>query len=471
MIVHSLYQSDYELKKTVLDGQEALVVPVVMMVEGVHNGSQGPTLHLAEELGKAAKAWNGMPVVVKHPQVEGVYVSAKGVEEKWVGRLYDVRVEGNKLKANAYIFVQKLAAIAPQALKAIQQKDALDVSIGVFNDTKKVAGVWGQEQYESIALNYTPDHLAILPGEKGACSWEDGCGIRVNEKKSQMTVCEMLKTLNEKGYASSPIRYETGYKEILEAVMYKLSMLDTETSYYMLEEIFKNDLVYSVRNMGTKDIDMYRVGYKYEKNKVEFTGDPQPVIKETSYINVMQRTKDGSINPSINTKTKKNMSEERVNPKVDSLIACSRTRFEESDRKWLLEQSDQTLDKLAPKDEPPVQVNKEKALEVLNLTKVEDYLDLMPDAMREKIDAGVKLYKEQREAMINSIVKNSDGVWEEDKLKEMDTEMLEKLNKTVQPKVDYSGSGAGNEGDPQVNVEEDDDLLMPAEEVVEKPKK
>ena len=37
------------------------------------------------------------------------------------------------------------------------------------------------QAYNAIATDLKPDHLAVLLHEKGACSWEDGCGIRANE--------------------------------------------------------------------------------------------------------------------------------------------------------------------------------------------------------------------------------------------------------------------------------------------------
>jgi hypothetical protein len=34
--------------------------------------------------------------------------------------------------------------------------------------------------YNFVARNYRPDHLAILPDQRGACSIEDGCGLNTN---------------------------------------------------------------------------------------------------------------------------------------------------------------------------------------------------------------------------------------------------------------------------------------------------
>jgi len=44
--------NSYETRIEKYNGEDHLVVPVVMMVEGVHAGSAGPMLHLAEDLGR-----------------------------------------------------------------------------------------------------------------------------------------------------------------------------------------------------------------------------------------------------------------------------------------------------------------------------------------------------------------------------------------------------------------------------------
>ena len=68
---------DYVIRSDVYEGRTHIVVPVIMMVEGVHNGSQGPLLHLAEDLGKFPESWDGIPVTIQHPTVDGGNVSAK----------------------------------------------------------------------------------------------------------------------------------------------------------------------------------------------------------------------------------------------------------------------------------------------------------------------------------------------------------------------------------------------------------
>ena len=96
--VYSSYKSkqvlEYDIKLVVHQEKAHLVVPVVMMVEGVHNGSQGPLLHEITELGKFPESWNGRPVVIYHPEDEdGNPISANSpevIDKVTVGRVYNL---------------------------------------------------------------------------------------------------------------------------------------------------------------------------------------------------------------------------------------------------------------------------------------------------------------------------------------------------------------------------------------------
>lgn len=456
LTMHEVHNNNYELKTTIFEGEASLVVPVVMMTEGVRSGSGGPILHLAENMAPSAASWNGAPVVINHPKKNGRYISAKETPDLHIGKIYDARMEGGKLKGNAYVNVQRLAAIAPHALQAIQNKEPLEVSIGVVNDIREQQGEYEGVSYSHVATAYIPDHLAILPGQKGACSWEDGCGIRVNEA---LTVCDAIKHLTTKGFNVGLVN--AGYKEIAEAAMTKLSASDTENEYYYLEEIYDDALVYGVRNTKEKTLEFYRVAYSYDDNNLSFSGEPEKVKKETSYM-TLQRTEVGSPNPSINTKNEKTMSKEKVNAIVDALIANKHTRFDDTDKEFLSGLTKEQLDKLEPVEQEPLQVNREDALKVLNLKKSEDYVALMPESMREKVEEGIKLYEKHRDDMVKVIVANT-SEWEEKELEGMETSMLEKLTKTVTSKKNYAGAGVGNLNANRMNGEEEE-LLLPVDD-------
>jgi hypothetical protein len=51
-----------------LDGREYFVVPMSMILEGVHKGSQGPIYYSKAELSKTPKMWNMKPITVQHPR-------------------------------------------------------------------------------------------------------------------------------------------------------------------------------------------------------------------------------------------------------------------------------------------------------------------------------------------------------------------------------------------------------------------
>ena len=69
------FQTGYQIDKRKRENRDYLVIPVVMMVEGVHAGSQGAVYHSMDELGKVPESWNGRPIVIDHPMIDGIPVS------------------------------------------------------------------------------------------------------------------------------------------------------------------------------------------------------------------------------------------------------------------------------------------------------------------------------------------------------------------------------------------------------------
>ena len=181
---YSLLQDNTMMRTKMLEGRTHLVMSVVMMVEGVHNGSHGKLLHLSKDLGKFPGSWDGIPVMVGHPQKDGQNISANSpdVIQRSVGRVYNTQMVDGKLRAEVWIDELKIQSLSPDTLTQIRQGVPLEVSVGVFTDEQIETGDWKGEAYVAVAKNHRPDHLALLPGEKGACSWDDGCGIRLNQE-------------------------------------------------------------------------------------------------------------------------------------------------------------------------------------------------------------------------------------------------------------------------------------------------
>lgn len=167
------------------EGKEYLVVPVIMMRDDVvMNSSRVP----ADEI--IPVGWNGVPVTVDHPKVNGEEVSANDPDvltEYAVGQIFNARNEDGKLKAEAWIDVFKANVKFPGLLNIILGSENLDVSTGYFSTDLPSEGHMNGRDYDVISVSLIPDHLALLPGEIGACSWEDGCGIRSNRMERKMT--------------------------------------------------------------------------------------------------------------------------------------------------------------------------------------------------------------------------------------------------------------------------------------------
>ena len=130
------------------EGNEYIVVPVVMMVEGVHNGSRGSVFHSANELAQSVPKWDGMPVTISHPQINGEFVSANSENvyaSCGVGHVSNAYMDGTKLKAEAWLSVQKLLALSPETLAMVRSGKILEVSVGLFTEETNTTGVWNGE--------------------------------------------------------------------------------------------------------------------------------------------------------------------------------------------------------------------------------------------------------------------------------------------------------------------------------------
>jgi len=290
-----------------------------------------------------------------------------------------------------------------------------------------------------------------LPGERGACSWNDGCGIRVNTEGGSMNdLLKTLKEVNQKGFALAPINNEEGFQQISQLLQSALDAMDTNTKYFYLEEVFANDFVYRVRDADGGS-NLYRRGYSVNNGQIELAESPSEVRKKVDYVTMqMRRTKS----PSINSQKKEevNMSESSKTPcceaKVDALIANTSTRWKAEDREWLLAQEASVIEKLSPMELKPeeIQANSEEAITTFKetLKTIEDYTALMPEGMKAQVDNGVKLYKEHRAGLVKSILDNTaEGVWTEEALTAMDDGTLESISKSVKAPVDYSGQAGG----------------------------
>lgn len=173
------------------NGRDHLVVPIVGLVEGVLQASNSPAPELANgaEIAKSVPGWNGRPIVLDHPEKNGMKVSANSpdvLETQSFGMLFNSRFEDKKLKFEAWVDTAKAEEIGghiAETVKDLENGKVREVSTGMFLDVRPSFGTFEGKEFFGIWENIVPDHLAIMSeGKKGACSVEGGCGTnRLNE--------------------------------------------------------------------------------------------------------------------------------------------------------------------------------------------------------------------------------------------------------------------------------------------------
>lgn len=481
---------NYTARNEVLDDVNYLVVPVIMMQDGVHSGSAGALYHSIAELGQPD--WNNIPVVINHPQVGNTFVSANSesvLDTDRVGIIRNTHVEGTQLKAEAWLDVTKMAAHQPSLLNRITGGEIINVSVGVFTDTiDKHIVLTNGDVAEHEAINHVPDHLAILPHDLGACSVEDGCGIRVNAedtskmdiklnindntkggqrmnkeevfkalsnyKKEDISVNELnqlieaLKPLNLGMLATNVCAEclqtnEVGILQQVNSVRMHLDSMDNSEATYYLEEM-NNDstIVYRVETRNQRrGSSLYKQTYAInDAGVVVFEGEPTAVVKKVSYdtVNALKRTK-------FNTNEKEVEEMAKVNELAASLIAHAGTSFVEDDKVWLETLSEVQLNKLVPKEVEEVKVN--TVVDAVSQLSVED---------KSALDFGKQQLKAHREGLVAKITANTkEGVWDAASLNAMDNNTLGRIaDSVVVPETQEQSAGVyiGGGAAPQVNA-------------------
>jgi len=429
-------QGDYDLRFTVHQGEATIIVPVVMMVEGVHHGSYGPLLHRIEDLGRFPESWNGIPVVINHPQEDGTYISANYpdvVDKQVVGRVYNTTVEGKKLKAEVWLNENKLSEVAPEILERIYAGEILEVSVGVYVEEEEVEGDYNGESYKAIARNHRPDHLAILSGCVGACSVADGCGLGVNQNSEDMDANEQVSAMEKK-------RKELGMS--VEEFYAIPRDPPSESKLPIFDEAHvRNAMARFNQIKGVSAEERAKARRKIIARAKHFGIDTTGFEEATAN----QSAEGGSVENVVGVVTHvleklglikvKNGGDSKMNEnkkgKIDALIANSNGRWTECDRPFLEGLSEELLDKLTP-----IVIEKEKVVEV-NVLSEED---------KALLENYKKELKARRDEMIREIQANtSKEQWPDEILSAMNDELLKRLHGSVvkEKVVDYSPLGGG----------------------------
>jgi len=360
------------------------------------------------------------------------------------------------LRAELWLDEARLLDVSPKCLRLIRERRPMDVSTGLFGDPDGHTGTWNGEEYQSTLRNYRPDHLALLPGERGACSWDDGCGIRANEKGGDMQKQNpLLQTL------------EQGYRELADLIQQRLDSMDTDFKTHYLVDVYDDHIIFYVTSdEGTRH---YRQEYAVaDDGSVELTGDPVQVKMKVAYEPISNTSKEGKI-----------MGNKKTGPccpeRVQALIENEATPYTEDDREELEALSEGMLEKLeaaaaqsvqntdTPQDSGEQEITPEQAFATLKAYLDEDpdrAWDLLPQAVREQAQAGIQHMQEHKRRLIEGITANENSAFTAEELESLPVEVLEKIAKqmAIKPTANFVGAGSGS---PSINKEDKGEAYIP----------
>jgi hypothetical protein len=169
------------VRKETLNDRSYLVVPIIALMEGVIHAvnAETPEFVSGDVLKRAAASWIGKPVTLGHPAKAGKQCSASDFEVRkasGIGVIMKSEFDGRRLAQEAWIDEEKAKALHPKMYAALEAGNTEEVSVGAHVVTNTVGSSFNGKLYKGSWLEASGDHLAFLPGGRGACSCEMGCG-------------------------------------------------------------------------------------------------------------------------------------------------------------------------------------------------------------------------------------------------------------------------------------------------------
>jgi hypothetical protein len=401
-----------ESRREDLDGIPHLVVPVVAIREGVLNN----VLYPEAELSEFVEAWNGVPVPVGHPMSGDTAVTANSIEAENtvnIGKFYNVTFQDSAIKGEIWINIEKAEKLNfSDIVEKLESGEMMEISTGLHRDEITANGEFNGIPYESVINKIRPDHLALLPNHKGACSIDDGCGaMRTNCKDGKCDCGGKCKTPKKETIINRllkrfGINSDTSFNEKETAVRKALRDAHGKDTYPYIVVMFDGFVIFE---LGPT---LYKQSYTLDSNtKATLTGNHFEVAPRTEYVPIITTNK---MNPEHKT---------AVVLALASAMAVNQAVTEESKTSLAAMPDDMLLNMATqykinkdgtPQGEPkkvdPVVVNAEQAQPTLtpeqadllnNLQKVTD------DRMKGKRDAVVALHTSMTDDIVANMQENA----------------------------------------------------------------
>jgi hypothetical protein len=185
------------IRKEKRNGRDVVIVPSATLPDNI---VMNDIMYPGDEIAKGYVSLNRTPAPLGHPMVNGVFVSAsdpEGINLGWIGAWNE-----NVRRENGRVFLDKVIDVeianrsegGKAVLSAIDKGEPIHTSTGLL---AQLEAANGDVPYSHIARDLVFDHDAILLGEKGAATPEQGVGIMVNSNGEKEEIEVINSSLTE----------------------------------------------------------------------------------------------------------------------------------------------------------------------------------------------------------------------------------------------------------------------------------
>ncbi len=460
------------IRRDILEGRRHIVAPVSMLAEGVINGSAGPIFYPADEISKSASLWNHKPVVVYHPDKDGVPISAADpvvLNTRGVGRVLAAGYSDGKLRAECWLDEDRLNSIDRRILNDLEAGKPVEVSTGLTLDLDETKGEWNKSEYRGVARNHRPDHLAALPDKVGAYSIKMGGGMltvnsgREPEGIQQVTARSIGEALKRIGViqADNAMSVSDTTRQICDLLADKYGEKGKYWDGYVCDTYLEGKSGYVVFRSGGYGSPEKLLNYTVKDGVVSLADEATEVVRKTEYVAANGAlVVDGTGTAVWTPKTQENSNmafDQKAH--VDNLIANGGGVWTEADRPFLMNMPPDKAEKVrvansapppppppanpipaapaipatpagAPVTPPPLpQVQPQAANN--SAATLEQYVANAPPHIRARLQDSLTVTNAEQERMITDILAYPLNQWEEGQLRASPISELRKVHNMI----------------------------------------
>lgn len=168
------------------NGRDLVIVPSATLPDNI---VMNKVLYTADEIAKSYRTLERSPAPLGHPTINGKFVSAadpEGINIGYIGAWNE-----NVVRQNGRVFMDKVIDVdianrmegGSDVLDAIEKGDPIHTSTGLLANLEEASS---EDAHSFTARDIYFDHDAILLGESGAATPDQGVGMLVNGEQVEV---------------------------------------------------------------------------------------------------------------------------------------------------------------------------------------------------------------------------------------------------------------------------------------------